>query len=197
MTIISSGSVLGIDVLMTLLGSTVMNRLTYEMQNEADSEDIVTDFSIRLGEIYDTFVGFQCPELVYTGYRIKVVLTDVLVGEGAWGGTTNGGAAGDAYAPGVAALITKPTLTPKVRGRTFVPGLSEAHVTDGLLDAGSLAALVDMATLLFNAFEGEASLIDYIPGVLSLASEVFHRFDSASVTNVPAYQRRRKQGVGI
>ncbi len=81
-------------------------------------------------------------------------------------------------------------------GRKFVPFMIEAFQTDGFWDAGATAALAlmlsDWMTVLI--VDTTASLI---PGVVSRVTQAFLEFTgSGYITNVPAYQRRRKPTVG-
>ena len=97
---------------------------------------------------------------------------------------------------GVACLLTADTIFPKQRGRKFVPGLNELGVSDSLLVAATIALL---ALLTLEYLRDITGLLagQLTPGVLSKTLENFVAFESSSaVTDVPAYQRRRKPNVG-
>lgn len=109
------------------------------------------------------------------------------------------GSIGDPLPSGVAALMTAYTETSKVMGKKYVPGLSETGQTAGLWVAGVLAALATSAVQWVSGFVALNDPLTYwYPGVYSTKALAYKIFQgSAMVRDVPAYQRRRKQGVGI
>lgn len=89
------------------------------------------------------------------------------------------------------------TDQPKQRGSKYVPGISEAMYDNNLFTAG---ALVDMAALLasYLSIINPGQTNEFTPGVLSRTLEVFVPFIGNGLIDAqPAYQRRRKDGVGI
>ena len=106
---------------------------------------------------------------------------------------------GDPLPSGVAALTTAYTYTSKVIGKKYWPGMSETAQTAGLWISGVLAALLQSAIEWATYFEStEGSTTMWHPGVGSLKMGNFQIFSpSVAVRDVPAYQRRRKQGVGV
>lgn len=99
--------------------------------------------------------------------------------------------------PGVASLITAPTSLPKQRGKKYVPGTSEGRVDNGALNAAALGIMTTLAGFYLQDI-GILALGDLQPGVLSRTLQQFVPLaGSAIVTNVLAYQRRRKPNVGI
>lgn len=107
------------------------------------------------------------------------------------------GTVGDQSMPAaVAALLTASTDDPRARGRKFVPGVSEGQIDNGLFAAGATA----LFTVLLEAYidsltAGSGSAL--VPGVLSLTDAAFKAFNGGGTTTlIPAYQRRRKPGVG-
>ena len=106
---------------------------------------------------------------------------------------------GDPLPSGVAALMVAYTAVSKVMGKKYFVGLSETAQTAGLWIGPVLAAMLQSALVWINAFvsvdppPGGA----WYPGVWSLKALGFVPFAAAvSTRDVPAYQRRRKQGVG-
>lgn len=107
-----------------------------------------------------------------------------------------GSVGGDMEPSGVAALLVADTDTPKQRGRKYLAGLSVGDVVDGLITATRLATLallvVEYLDDIFNGISGTLT-----PGVLSKPLVAFKPFiSSGAITDVPAYQRRRKPNVG-
>jgi len=105
----------------------------------------------------------------------------------------------DPLPSGVAALVTAYTAISKVVGKKYFVGLSEAAQTAGLWVTGVLAAMLQSGIEWISPFlssdtpPGSA----WNPGVWSLKQAGFVTFATAlSTRDVPAYQRRRKAGVG-
>lgn len=109
------------------------------------------------------------------------------------------GSAGDPLPSGVAALITWNTYVSKVQGKKYFPGLSESGQTAGVWVSGVLSALASVAVQWISGFNGLSdSDTHWYPGVWSLKKLAFQSFGTAGqIPDVPAYQRRRKAGVGI
>lgn len=106
---------------------------------------------------------------------------------------------GDPLPSGVAGLIVAYTYLSKVMGKKYIPGLSETGQTAGLWVAGVIAAMLQSAVAWAEYFESvEGATTYWHPGVWSLKSAGFQIFSpTAAVRDVPAYQRRRKAGVGV
>lgn len=96
----------------------------------------------------------------------------------------------------VSYFMYAPTANPKIRGRKFIPGVAETTVDNGLVDAATLTALIDLAEYFTNTYVNGPN--SYAMGVLSTVLNQFVPFtESYVISDVPAYQRRRKPGVGI
>lgn len=99
---------------------------------------------------------------------------------------------------GVAALINLKTTDPDVSGKKYVGGFAEDSVADGLWGAAPLAALLSFAVDWYAGFVGTDSGADWTPGVWSTKNTVFKAAGTTTIIPaIPAYQRRRKRGVGI
>jgi len=108
----------------------------------------------------------------------------------------SGTIASEVLPSGVAAYLLAYTAFPKSRGSKYVPGLTEGSVVDGII---SPALLVELAILLlrFISFDGTALAEFLVAGVLARVAEEFRAFSGGgAITDVPAYQRRRKPNVG-
>lgn len=104
---------------------------------------------------------------------------------------------GDVVAAGVAAYILAYTANPKTRGSKYLPGLGEPIVDGGLLTVNGLADLaVCLVEYLADVDTGGDMVLS--PGVPSFGAGIWYPFlSSGALETVPAYQRRRKVGVGI
>lgn len=108
------------------------------------------------------------------------------------------GSIGDPLPSGVAALLTAYTDTSKVVGKKYLPGLSEIGQTAGLWIVTVLAAMLQSGLVWIAPFNLDpASEGRMYPGVWSLKANGPKSFTGVGARDVPAYQRRRKQGVGI
>lgn len=105
---------------------------------------------------------------------------------------------GDPLPSGVAALVTAYTPISKVIGKKYLVGLSEIAQTAGLWVGPVLAAMLQSGLAWINTFDCDPpSEGRFYPGVWSLKQAGFIGFAAAlSTRDVPAYQRRRKAGVG-
>lgn len=118
------------------------------------------------------------------------------VGSQAW--TWDPSSATEEMARGVAGLVRLWTTDPDVQGKKYVGGLSESALTDGLFNSGALTALLAFALDWYTPFVGGASGATFTPGIWSVAGTVFKlALDHYAASAIPAYQRRRKRGVGV
>lgn len=112
-----------------------------------------------------------------------------------WLTLTLGTAAGDEIPDGVSALSIGRTGVSKVLGKKFWPIFTENQLTDGLFDGVTTTQVAVAAAEWITPFTG-ATLGEWTPGVWSRGVASFRPFISADGNNIPAYQRRRKRGVG-
>lgn len=99
---------------------------------------------------------------------------------------------------GVALLINMKSTDPDVSGKKYIGGFGEGSVTDGLWVAGSVAAAIAFAADWNAPFTGATSGASWQPGIWSPTDTVFRATDSTAIIPlIPAYQRRRKRGIGI
>lgn len=136
------------------------------------------------------------------GNEIIVYLYDAVdddwdeVGADTW--TWNPSSAGDAMPRGVATLVNARTTDPDVNGKKYVPGFTEGSSTDGTWSAGTVTLMADWADEWTDTFTGGTSGADWVPGIWSPKNTNFFAFSGSYVIPTePAYQRRRKRGVGV
>ena len=95
-----------------------------------------------------------------------------------------------------AGYLLAQTALPKSRGSKYIPGISEDAITDGTFSGGAVINLLALAALYLLPVETAVGAI-LQTGILSRPLAAFVEFIvEASTTDVPAYQRRRKPGVG-
>lgn len=99
---------------------------------------------------------------------------------------------------GVAVFMKAPTTDPDVQGRKYIGGTAEDDLINGLYTAGIIAALVLFGGDWITPFIGTLTAATFTPGVWSTKNKTFHPFENeVNISTIPAYQRRRKRGVGI
>ena len=102
----------------------------------------------------------------------------------------------DVTAAAVSGYLLAQTDNPKIRGSKYVPGISETQITNGVFTVSALAELA----LLLGIYLANIDLAGggkLFPGVLSRTLLTHVTFNQSGLINdIPAYQRRRKEGVG-
>jgi hypothetical protein len=98
---------------------------------------------------------------------------------------------------GVCYLLQRLTENPRSTAQCFFPGVPENGVADGLITASTLPTLIQIADgLTDNLVTTSAAVL--IPGTFSRATATFNKvIGIVGVPQEPAYQRRRKPGVGL
>jgi hypothetical protein len=104
---------------------------------------------------------------------------------------------GDPLPSGVAALLSLTTEQSKVRGRKYLPGLSELAQTAGEWTLTVLGHLADCILGWFTPFvSADPSDSYWLPCVVNKYGVPVPFNGGLAVSVVPAYQRRRRAGVG-
>jgi hypothetical protein len=147
----------------------------------------------------DTWATLAASGAELVSYEADVMSTAGLVLRNIGGGViaVNGDVIEDVTPAAVSGYLMGYTSIPKARGSKYVPGIAETQIQEGEFTA---PALVKLATLLaiYLADVSLGSGASLEMGVLSKALGAFISFTgSGLIESLPAYQRRRKQGVGI
>lgn len=102
----------------------------------------------------------------------------------------------DVTSAAVSGLMLGNTAQPRTRGLKYISGISEGGISNGFIDQATLALFVELAVEYLTPIFVQIGT-DLLPGILSAVGQRFVEFtNSGVVTNVPAYQRRRKPNVG-
>jgi hypothetical protein len=118
-------------------------------------------------------------------------------------GIVTGGSGTDSLATQIAMLISvKGTTTKPNRARTYLPGFTEASVTDSLFVSGQLSAGEDLVALQSNLNTGGTNPLSRVAAQWNTShTQVIVTNDLSGAipvgSEVPATQRRRRIGVGI
>jgi hypothetical protein len=165
-----------------------------------DATDALLGAQAWMVSLYDKLTPKMSSAATFRDILVKNLTKGTDVGTIGWP-TGYAGADGAGLLPtGVAGLITLPTTRTKTRGRKFIPALtttstSGGHWTGGALTAFANAAQVMLARVTSTPLSG--MLCEYT--VVSMGVGSFATYDptGARISAIPAYQRRRKEGVGI
>lgn len=192
----SANDILRVVAEFAWLGQTVMNVYDLFVGDDALDADLADDITLRLDQAYAELEDSLVTGLAGTGIKITNVTQAEDIGEFPFPNFTTGANVGDTLPPGVALLVTFPTNRLKSRGRKFLPGLSEVQVSAGVFSGSVLTQAAAYAALVASPWIGTNSGSPLSFGVQT-ALGGFRTFTGGVVSTVPAYQRRRKQGVGV
>lgn len=136
----------------------------------------------------------QANTVAYGRHDLYNITQDRPMPSGAAESPTIGGVDVDPVAPGVAALVSKPTGTKRSIGKTFIGGLAESMIDGGLWTTAAMTTLDDIAQYLVGAISMGSVAVEM--GIWDVVDSLFRKSTSYIIKNIPSYQRRRKQGVG-
>lgn len=166
-----------------------------------DDEDVLDDCQDWVVDMFTNLPAQMAPEI--SGNLVTVYEWDPIdqdwdeVGANAWvfAGTAGGGSG---LPRGVAALVTVKSEDPDSDARKYLPGFSEGALTDELFVAGALIAMLAFGADWLVPFVGATSGASFAPSVWSVKDLVAKTLvDTIIASAIPAYQRRRKNNVGI
>lgn len=165
-----------------------------------DDQDIVSDAVEWVGDMYANVSGQLSDQS--DGSEVRVYKFDDVdddfdeIGSDSW-----------TYDPtntlhqmprGVACLVNAKTSDPDVNGKKYLPAFTEGSADDGLWDTSPLANVALFAADWTTAFTGGTSGASWTPGIWSPTRlNIFPLTGAVIIPTIPAYQRRRKRGVGI
>ena len=175
----------------SLSDATAVSKLSDWMGDVYGPIEDVMDSGISLGlcQVDEVGVtGVYDPDPAVNDAKVVVIRT---LGTFTFGFTP--AAAGDQYAPQIAAVGVCNTALPKVRGRKSFGGLSETAAAEGVLNATGLTKLGTTTTEWLGGPSFHDVGTDWLAGVMSLREGDFVPFNGVgSVTNIMGNQVRRK-----
>lgn len=182
------------------IAQNVFNVLIESGTGPFDELDVVDDMEDWLDDMYANLTTRTHENL--SGSELRVYKFDSSeedwdeVGSGVWGWTPSD--TGEELPRGVAALINTKSLNPDVNGKKYLPGASEPSSLDGIWTTAHVAQLVLFALDWTTDFVGATSGATFAPGIWSVKNlQLLLMAGTSIIPTIPAYQRRRKQGVGI
>ena len=165
-----------------------------------DASDVGEDGLDWISEIFTPHSLYLSPDL--EGSSVTVYEYDSgdddwdEVSQKNWNNTPTG--TGEPLPRGVAALINARTLNPDVSGKKYIPGNIENRLEDGLWTNTLVTALAALAIEWLTPFNGITTAALWTPVIWSPTYTVAYPASLAyTIPVIPAYQRRRKNNVGI
>lgn len=202
---ITSGTVLRVVAQMLWadgeITQNVFNNVISGAGSPFDEDDVMDDCLDWVEDMWLNFAAIMAAEL--DGGSVIVYRYDPVDDDWDEVGTINwafggGGAANTALPRGVAALVTVKSEDPDVDARKYIPGMTEADLTSELWTGATIAVLALFGADWVTAFVGAASGATFTPAVWSVVGKVaIDLIGTIIVPTIPAYQRRRKNNVGI
>jgi hypothetical protein len=178
----------------------VFNALISGAGGPWDNEDAIGDALTWIDDIYANLTTFTSDEIdgsQIQGYKYDVVGDDW--DEFASENWTWAPADGNEQLPrGVSSLINLKTEDPDVSGKKYFGGQGENLLEDGLWHANLITQLILAGVDWVTDFVGSETGASWAPGVWSPTNKAFYNAGTVMVIPfIPAYQRRRKRGIGI
>ena len=181
-------------------GSICQNVFTWELQDEDTADGVILT---ALDDWVEVDWGDLWAQVADSNALIYLTEVDVLNLDGTVkrniGETLTvqaGQIVGEVLPAAVSGFFQGGTERPKSFLRKYVPAISETGSVEGILSAAYLGVLVQLlAEATTDVPVGVIGLL--VPGVLSRVTSTFQEATGGGyATDVPAYQRRRKPGVG-
>lgn len=180
-------------------GTDAIQNVFYIRNNNGDpaSDDAVIACAEEfLEDIYGSIVSYLSEEVDFDFINVFIPTGDQALGNTVWPTLTAGTATGDVTAPGVSHLSYGRTGHSRSIGRKFWGAFSEAQINDGVWSAAQNAVCQLAAQKTWGTFVTTFGLS--VQGVVyDRAAAQGRGVTSIVTTNIPAYQRRRRQGRGI
>lgn len=163
-------------------------------------QDVADDMLDWVENMYLNYATRLSDEI--DGSQVQVYKWDAVgtdwdeVATNAW--TFNPSATGSQEPRGVAGLITMQTTDPDVQGKKYIPGFTATSLVDGLFSSGALIDALAFGADWYTPFVGATSGATFTPGVWSVVNSLIYLMvNSFAASGIPAYQRRRKNNIGI
>lgn len=179
-----------------------------------DDDDIVNVYQFRLGSaaamsdqqgvddiiefleaVYIAIIAIIPVLTIFRDITVRNMTTATNYGVFPWDTLTVGQGAGNDYPPGVSLLASFPTGVSRVTTRKYWGNCATPNFTqEGLFTAAAVVDAGDAGAILLAEFL--ATVGDWVYGYDSPTFMGWIRPTAVALTDVPAYQRRRRQGRG-
>ncbi len=158
--------------------------------------DVLDRIVVILELIYNIIKGLQNSRTKYTDVRFFNITQNIPLATRAWATVGEGELLVDDLAHMTAAMFSLGVDLPGVSGRKFYGGISETALDqDGLWSNATVIDLALASAVMLSDQTSAGTTIQF--GIRTGIIPAFVQFVTATTTNIPASQRRRRQGVGI
>lgn len=183
----------------SLAANTFQFRLNGPLLQTLTMAEVNSLVDVYLKAVYGQYKSILANTCVVTQYTTYDMTTEESFGPTALDIVGIGGAS--MAAPGLAALVKLTTNSPRHQGRKFFPGIATYFLdSQGNLGNDWTVGMVTLGNALITpATVGSLPDWSLVPGIWTpqqLGGLVFRNFTGFALPNIPAYQRRRKYGVG-
>jgi len=175
----------------------VVNVFQFELQTptsltNTEAQDAMSEI---MDDFYNNFASIVSDEVDAVSIRISNLSKAEVYGLFSWPTYAGGTATADPTPPGVCALINFSTGISRVTPRKYIGVLTEGNVEgDGTFSAGVVTNLTTAALQIIGTIAPTYGT--WLYGHTSPKTASFQPVISGVVSDIPAYQRRRKQGRG-
>lgn len=160
-----------------------------------DDADVFDDIVLIMESIYTLVKAMQTIQTIYRDITVRNKTQSTILGTSGWPTLLTGDYDGGNPPPGVSALLSFTSPYPRIGGRKYWGGLDQSTLEgDGTLVVGAVTALNEIAVLMTGGFVKTTGT--YVYGVTRTSDGSFIYLWDWVVTDIPAYQRRRRQGRG-
>jgi len=192
----NQNDVIQLTMRMRISGADLMQNVWHFRVDDAaglTDEELLADMQMWMQGVESQMDDLQHTSISYEVGKVYNLTQDRPVGPVAWY-SAGGAVAGDPLPSGVAALITFYTGVKRVVGKKFFGGLVETALTAAEWTSATLATLDDIALYFFTptTIGGHG----YTPVIYNRTLKTVAPILLYAIRSVPAYQRRRKPGVG-
>lgn len=158
--------------------------------------DILDRLIVILEKVYLIVKGRQNTRTKYQEVRFFNITQNIPLPTRSWLNITEGELLGDDLAHMTAGMFSLGVGKPGVAGRKFFGGMSaDAIDLDGLWTSATVVDLAAASAILLLEHVQGGTVATF--GIVTGLVPTYIQFQSSLTKNVPASQRRRRQGVGI
>lgn len=176
----------------------VVNVYQYQYVGPSPATDAscIAALSDAMDDLYIPLAAVQPYDYIYRDITIRNLTQDTVLGTTAWPTLTAGLHGGDNNAPGIAGLVNMATGIARVVLRKYIGGFVTAAIeSNGTFTSAVTTVLSTFGVNLMSGYPIVSPIWKY--GHFSPKTLNFEEPSTITVSDIPAYQRRRKQGRGV
>lgn len=159
--------------------------------------DVVGAAGRFLEDVYTPILNDLPGAFTFEDYKVTNVTADVDLGVSGFPTLTVGQSPGERTPEGIAGLVRGTSDTPGHEARKYFGPFVLGNLVDGLWDSSFLIDLTNAGLAAFGFYDDPVNNVDFTPIVLDRLTGTQRPISLVQASATPAYQRRRKPGVGI